>query len=146
MKKEELRKLLSLNDNINILKVETEVNNEGEVKLVYINSNKTKAKCPECGTFSRNIHDTLKSSKMLYLDNSGTKTKLIATKRRFNCKVCKKHFTEDLGLTTKNSNITLKVKQKVLKDCLDKDRSLKRIAEDNHIAENKGNSYKYRYL
>ena len=57
------------------------------------------------------------------------------TKRRFKCTSCNKRITEDLNLTTNSSNISLKVKQKVLKDFMDADKTIKRISLDNHISE-----------
>mgnify|MGYP004483929997 FL=1 len=85
--------------------------------------------------YTSKIHDRLKPSKVLYLNNSGQKTYLIVTKRSFKCTNCNKRITENLNLATNNSNISLKVKQKVLKDLMDADKTIKRISVDNHISE-----------
>jgi len=137
MKNNSIKEILSLDKNLIITSVESEVINKERIKLVSVKSNKKKAKCSRCGTYSKSIHDVLKPSKILYLDNSGEKTYLLVTRRRFNCKKCKKHFTEDLGLTNTNGQLSLKVKQKVLKDFMDKDKTIRSIAEDNHISEDK---------
>lgn len=76
----------------------------------------------------------------MYLEIVGEKTYLVVTKRRFKCKKCKKSFTEDLGFTNKNGKVSLKVKQKVLKDFLDKNKTVKDIAKDNHISEDTARS------
>ena len=134
MNKDDLRKILSLESHINILKVE-KIKNKEETLNVYVMSSKKKIKCPECMKYTSKIHDRLKPSKVLYLNNSGQKTYLIVTKRRFKCTSCNKRITEDLNLTTNSSNISLKVKQKVLKDFMDADKTIKRISLDNHISE-----------
>lgn len=137
MKNNAIKEILSLDKDLEIINVESEVLNKVKIKLVSVKSRKKKARCTECGKYSSSVHDVLKPSKILYLDNAGEKTYLLVTRRRFNCKSCKRHFTEDLGLTNKNRQISLKVQQKVLKDFMDKDKSLKRIAEDNHISVDK---------
>lgn len=135
MKKDYLKKLLSLESSINIIKVEKVKSKNSEELNIYISSSKKKVKCPKCSKYTDKIHDKLKPSKILYLDNSGIKTYLIITKRRFKCSICNKRITEDLNLTTSKSTISLKVKQKVLKDFMEADKTIKRIAIDNHISE-----------
>ena len=125
MKKDDLKKIFSLESHINILKIE-KVKDKEEALNVYVMSNKKKIKCPECMKYTSTIHDRLRPSKVLYLNNSGQKTYLIVTKRRFKCTSCNKRITEDLNLTTNSSNISLKVKQKVLKDFMDADREQKK--------------------
>lgn len=134
MKKDDLKKILSLESHINILKIE-KVKDKEEALNVYVMSNKKKIKCPECMKYTSTIHDRLRPSKVLYLNNSGQKTYLIVTKRRFKCTNCNKRITEDLNLAANRSNISLKVKQKVLKDFMDADKTVKRISLDNHISE-----------
>ena len=132
MKKEEVRKLLGLNSSIDVIRIEEK---KGE-KYVYIKSNKKKARCKICNNFSKKIHDYLKPSKIKYLKNSGSNTYLVVTKRRFDCKYCGKSFTEDLELTSKNCNISSKTKQMILKECLDRDRTLEAIASSNNVSVN----------
>ncbi|MGN1330831.1 MAG: transposase family protein [Clostridia bacterium] len=130
MKKEEIRTLLSLDATIDIVKVESVKEKGRNVKYVHIKSNKKKVRCTNCNNFSNKIHDYLKLCKITYLKNSGEDTYLIVHKRRFECKYCKKSFTEDLGLNSKKSSISNKTKQMILKECLDRDKTLKAIAND----------------
>lgn len=136
MKKDDLRKLLNLDSTIDITKIEIK-NEKGKTnKLVYVKSNKKKVRCNICGNFSNKVHDYLKPSKITYLKNSGEDTYLIVQKRRFECKKCNKSFTEDLGLSNKNCNISNKTKQLILKECLDRDRTLESIAKDCNTSVN----------
>lgn len=131
MKKEDLRKLLKLSCNIDIISVE-EANNR---IMISIKSNKKKVRCPHCNQFSNRIHDYLKPSRIDYLNIAGVNSYLIAYKRRFECLKCNKSFTEDLGLTNKNENVSLKTKQKILSDCMNRDNTIKQIANDNNVSE-----------
>ena len=130
MKKDDARKLLKLDESIDVIKVEVKKEKGMDVKYVYVKSNKKKARCNKCNNFSNKIHDYLKPSKITYLKNSGENTYLIVHKRRFECKYCNKSFTEDLGLYSKKSNISNKTKQLILKECLDRDRTLDAIARE----------------
>ena len=131
MKKNELRRVLRLNEDIDIISVEEETNRI----MISIKSNKKKVRCPLCNEFTNKIHDYLKPSRIDYLNTAGVNTYLIAYKRRFECKKCSKSFTEDLGLTQKNQNISLKTKQKILSDCMNRDKTIKQIANDNNVSE-----------
>ena len=95
MKKEELKKILKLDERIDIIKIDDEDNK----LMVSIKSNKKKVRCPYCNEFSSKIHDYLKPSRIDYLNIYDKTTFLIAYKRRFECNKCNKSFTEDLGLT-----------------------------------------------
>ena len=130
MKKEEMRALLSLEATIDIVKVEILKEKGRNVKYVHIKSNKKKVRCTKCNNFSNKIHDYLKPCKITYLKNSGEDTYLIVYKRRFECKYCKKSFTENLGLNSRKCKISNKTKQMILKECLDRDKTLKAIAND----------------
>ena len=103
--------------------------------MISIKSNKKKQRCPHCNEFSNRIHDYLKPSRIDYVSNTGVNTYLIAYKKRFKCLKCNKSFTEDLGLTSKNGNISLKTKQKILSDCMNRDKTIKQIASDNNVSE-----------
>ena len=131
MKKDDVRKLLRLNDMIDILSVEEENNRI----TVFIKSMKKKVRCPRCNEFSNKIHDYLKPSRIDYLTISGLHSYLIAYKRRFECFHCNKSFTEDLELTNKNANVSIMLKKNILKDCLDRDKTLKQISYDNNVSE-----------
>lgn len=140
MAKKDIKSMLSLDTSIEVTNVEKEVEKKIAINKVYIRSNKKKVRCPKCNKFSDKIHDYLRPSKVLYLDIVGEKTYLIVTKRRFKCSNCNKSFTEDMGLTNKNGNTSLKVKQKILKDFLDKNKTIKDIARDNHVSEDTARS------
>ena len=131
MKKEEIRTLLGLDATIDIVKVES-LKEKGR----NIKSNKKKAKCTKCNNFSNKIHDYLKPCKITYLKNSGEDTYLIVYKRRFECKYCKKSFTENLGLNSRKCKISNKTKQMILKECLDRDKTLEALAKDCNISVN----------
>ena len=131
MKKEEVKKLLNLDSTIDIIKIESK---DGGID-VHIKSNKKKARCTTCNNFSKNVHDYLKPSKVTYLKNSGLKTNLIIHKRRFECEHCNKSFTEDIGLTLKGDKISIKVKQSILRDFLNRDKTVKEIARSNGVSE-----------
>ena len=131
MKKEELRKILKLSESVDVISVEEENNRV----IISIKSNKKKVRCPYCKRFSSRIHDYLKPSRIDYLSTAGVNTYLIAHKRRFECSICKKSFTEDLGLTNKNGNVSLKTQQKILLDCMNRDKTIKQIAIDNNVSE-----------
>lgn len=131
MKKAEAKILLKLGGDIDIIRIE-EIDNK---VLVHIKSNKKKSRCPKCGKFSSKIHDYLKAIRIDYLKSAGVNTYLIAYKRRFECSHCKKSFTENLGLTSRNGNISLKVKQAILKDCMDRDKTIRKIGKDNNVSD-----------
>ena len=135
MKKDDFKKLLNLGDLIDVIKVEEKIENGIIIKLVHIKSNKKKARCTKCDTFSNKVHDYLKPSKITYLKNSGSNTYLVVYKRRFKCGNCSKSFTEDLRLSSKGCNISNKTKQMILKQCLDRDRTIKTIAEECNTSE-----------
>ena len=151
MKKEEIKTLLSLDATIGIVKVESLKEKGRNVKYVHIKSNKKKVRCTKCNNFSNKIHDYLRPCKITYLKNSGEDTYLIVHKRRFECKYCKKTFTEDLGLNSKKSSISNKTKQMILKECLDRDKTLEAIAKDcnksvNIVRKYCINTYKSRII
>ena len=137
MKTSEVKKILSLEAHIEIKEIRKRKEEKIEVNEIHIKSRRKKVRCPVCNQFSSKVHDYLKPSKILYLDIVGEKTYLIVSKRRFECKKCNRSFTEDIGLTNYDGNISLKVKQKILRDFLDKNKSLKDIAISNHVSEDK---------
>ena len=64
MKKQDFKKLLNLRDSIDVIKIEEKLENGIIIKLVHVNSNKKKARCTKCDTFSNKVHDCLKLSKI----------------------------------------------------------------------------------
>ena len=109
MKKDELRRALRLNEDIDIISVEEETNRI----MISIKSNKKKVRCPLYNEFTNKIHDYLKPSRIDYLNTAGVNIYLIAYKRRFECKKCSKSFTEDLGLTQKSQKEVYKKMVKI---------------------------------
>lgn len=131
MEKDEVKKVLRLEENIAVLKVE-EINNK---LIVHVKNNKKKVRCPHCNMFSNKIHDYLKPTRVDYGKSIDKYVYLVVNKRRFECKKCNKPFTECLGLTSKNGNISLKTKQSILKDCLNRDKTIKQIGIENNVSE-----------
>ena len=131
----ELEMLLKLGEDYKIEKQE-EKNEKGKtIKIIYIRCKKKKDKCPVCGKYTKSVHDKLKPIELKYLKVVEYDLKIIITKRRFICHCCKKKFTENVGINNKRSNISNKLKQKVLKDLLSYNLSLKYIANENNISE-----------
>ena len=135
MTKDDIRKILNLEDWIDIMKIERKVEESNSVKYIHIKSNKKKARCPKCNKFSKKIHDYLKPNKITYLKNSEEETYLIVYKRRFECDICKKSFTEDLGINGLRNKISHKTKQKILKLCMDRDKTINSIAKETNTSE-----------
>jgi len=136
MKKDDVRKILNLDGTLDITKVEVNKEKGKNYKYVYVKSNKKKARCSKCNNFSNKIHDYLKPMKITYLKNSEEDTYLIVSKRRFKCKYCNKTFTEDLGLNSKRNSISNKIKQLILKECLDRDKTIEAIPKDTNTSAN----------
>ena len=78
----------------------------------------------------------MKQSKIKYLKSAEYQTYIIIRKRRFICHKCNIKFTENIDLNNKNKNISNKLEQKVLKDLLEYNLSLKYIAKENNITDN----------
>ena len=62
-------------------------------------------------------------------------TKILITKKQFICHRCNKKFTESLDLNMKNHTLSNKLEQKVLRDLLNYNLSLKYKAKENNISE-----------
>lgn len=135
MKKNDVEKLLSLDDKLTVEKVENQTIDKKQVLLVHVKGKKDKARCPICNKFTNGLYQRGKPQKILYLKNSEQPTYLVVCKRRFKCKLCNKIFTEDLGITNKKDRISLKLKQKISKDLLDINKTLKSIAIENNVTE-----------
>lgn len=134
MKKNEVKKLLGFDDSIDIINIESENIGGKTIKKVFIKSNKKKVRCPRCGNFSHKIHDYLKPSKITYLKTAGEETYLIIKKRRFECKDCNKSFTEDISVVDKGKKISNKTRFSILKDLLDRDKTIDTIAREHGVS------------
>lgn len=111
----EIEKLLKLGDDLKITKIE-EVNQE---KLIYVESKRNKVRCTKCNCFTKSVHDKLKPMVIKDLKIYEYHTKLIVTKRRFNCYKCQSRFTEELNINEKNRSISKKLRLKIQLDLLD---------------------------
>ena len=131
----ELEKMLSLGSDYKIEKQE-EKNEKGKrIKIVYVSCKKKKDKCPECGKYTSSVHDKLKPIEIKYLKIVEYDVKVVITKRRFICHNCKKQFTENVEINNKRCSISNKLKQKILKELLRYNLSLKYIANENNVSE-----------
>ena len=131
----ELEKLLELGNDYKIEGNSEIKENNKRIKLIYVTCKKNKDKCPCCGKYTRSIHDKLKPIEIKYLKVVEYETRIMIIKRRFICHSCNKKFTEKVNLNQKNCSISNKLKQKILKDLLNYNLSLKYIAESNNISE-----------
>ena len=103
------------------------------IKVIYVESKNKKDKCPICDEYTSSIHDRLKPIEIKYLKVIEQATKINIFKKRFICHKCKKKFTENVDLNQKGKTISNKLEQKVLKDLLNYNLSIKYIAETNGI-------------
>lgn len=129
----ELERLLGLGKEYKIIKVEEIKKGELTIQQIYVENIKKKVRCPECNHFTNSIHDRLKPIHMKSLKIYEKATEIIQIKRRFICNNCGKRFTEISELNEKNASITNKLKQKILKDLLNYNLSLKYISEENRV-------------
>lgn len=136
LKVKELERLLNLGKDYTIEKQEEKIEKNKTVKVIYITCKKKKEKCPTCGSYTSSIHDKLKPIELKYLKIVEYNVKIVIIKRRFICHKCKKKFTENVDLNNEGCSISNKLKQKVLKDLLSYNESLKSIAKNNNISDN----------
>ena len=128
----DLEKILKL-ENYKIIKIEERNEDNKMVKVVYVESKNKKDKCPICDEYTSSIHDRLKPIEIKYLKVIEQDTKINIVKKRFICHKCKKKFTENVDLNQKGKTISNKLEQKILKDLLNYNLSIKYIAESNGI-------------
>ena len=129
----EIEKLLNLKE-YKILKIEERKEENKMKKIIYIESKKRKEKCPICGEYTKSVHDKLNPMEIKYLKIMEQETKINIIKKRFICHKCNKKFTEKLALNEKGKTISTKLEQKILKDLLNYNLSLKYIAESNGVS------------
>ena len=129
---DEVTKLLKL-EKYKIIKIEERSENSKMKKIIYLESKNKKEKCPICGEYTKSIHDKLKPIELKYLKIAEIDTKVNIIKKRFICHKCKKKFTENVDLNSKGKTISNKLEQKILKDLLNYNLSIKYIAESNEV-------------
>jgi len=99
MKKDDLKKLIGISDkHINVINIKDEIIKEVNYKVVEIKSTKKSYKCPNCGKYTKSVHDKLKPSHIKGMDINGCRSMILVHKRRFICHHCSKKFTEDLNI------------------------------------------------
>ena len=131
------KKLVGLESEVNVLKVEEEIIGNRKCKVIYVANSRTRVRCPYCNKFTRKIHDRLKPIKVKYVKMAEYTTYLKVYKRRFNCPNCNKRFTEDNYINSGGCSLSNKLIQKVLKDLKEYNLTLKYIATNNNISDNK---------
>ena len=129
----DLEKILRL-ENYKIIKIEERSEKEKKIKIIYVESKNKKDKCPICNEYTSSIHDRLKPIEVKYLKVIEQDTKVNIIKKRFVCHKCNKAFTEKLDLNEPRKSISNKLEQKVLKDLLNYNLSIKYIASINNIS------------
>lgn len=129
----DINKLLKL-DNYRIIKIEERSERKRMLKIIYVESKNKKDKCPICSEYTSSIHSKLSPIELKYLKVIEQDTKINIIKKRFICRKCNKVFTEEVDLNNKNKTITNKLEQKILKDLLNYNLSLKYIAENNNVS------------
>ena len=129
----DLEEILKL-ENYKIIKIEERSENNKMIKVIYVESKNKKDKCPICNEYTSSIHDRLKPIEVKYLKVIEQDTKINIVKKRFVCHGCNKKFTEKLDLNENGKSISNKLEQKVLKDLLNYNLSIKYIASINNIS------------
>lgn len=132
----ELEKMLNLGEEYKIEKQEEKKENNKVIKIIYVSCKKKRERCPECGKYTSSIHDKLKPIELKYLKIVEYEVRIVLIKRRFICHKCKKKFTESIDLNNTGCHISNKLKQKILKDLLNYNESLKSIAINNNVSDN----------
>lgn len=132
----EVKKLVGLGNDYKITRIEEMKENNKLCKYVYVEKVTKKERCPICNEYTKSIHDKLKPIKLKYVKAFEYTTYLIVTKRRFICHKCNKKFTESVVLNEENKSISTKLEQKILKDLLEYNLTLKYIAKENNVSDN----------
>lgn len=132
----ELEKLLGLGKEYKIIRIEENKKDNKTIQEIYVENTKKKVRCPECNCFTNSIHDRLKPIYMKSLKIYEIPTVIIQIKRRFICYRCNKRFTEQSELNDKNTSISNKLKQKILKDLKEYNLTLDYIAINNEVSDN----------
>lgn len=141
-----IKKLVSLEPDLTITKVE-EVSRKGKnVKMIHVLNSKVRSRCPHCHKYTKSVHSKLKAMEIKYLEIAGYTTYLVVYKRRFNCKSCKKIFTENNYINGTKKTMSLKLEQKILMDLRDYNLSLSYIAKHNNVSDNTVRNVLKRYM
>ena len=132
----EVLKLLGLEvKQYQIVKLSEEEIDNIITKIIHIKCIKKKYRCPVCSKFTSSIHDTLKPIKLKFMDIAGYNSRIYITKRRFICHNCNKKFTEPTILNERKRTISNQVRNKIRKDSLEYNLSIKYIAKINKVSD-----------
>ena len=132
----DLEKVLSIGKDYKIINCIEREENKKVIKVIYIESKRNKEKCPICNEYTSSIHDKLKPIELKYLKIFEYDCKINIIKKRFICHKCNKRFTENVDINDKGKSISNRLEQKVLKDLLNYNLSIKYISNQNNISEN----------
>ena len=130
----EVEQLLNIGNQYKIIKFEERKEDKKLIKIIYVESKNKKEKCPKCGNYTNSIHDKLSPIELKYLKIVEYDCKINIIKKRFICHNCNKRFTEEVDLNQKGKTISRKLEQKILKDLLDYNLSIKYIGESNNVS------------
>lgn len=130
----EVEQLLNIGNQYKIIKFEERKEDKKMIKIIHVESKNKKEKCPKCGNYTNSIHDKLSPIELKYLKIVEYDCKINIIKKRFICHNCNKRFTEEVDLNQKGKTISRKLEQKILKDLLDYNLSIKYIGESNNVS------------
>ena len=134
----EVKELLGLRNNkVRVIKVEEIKEFNEKVQVVTLIGTTKKVKCPTCSKYTSSVHDKLKPIKIKYNKIVDRKSYLILLKRRFICHRCKKKIVEDLGINLSKKTLSKTLEIKIRKDLLRANFTIKQIAEDNNVSQDK---------
>lgn len=134
----EVKELLGLsNKNIKVIDIDEEQRKDKKIKVVTVIGTTKKIKCPMCEKYTSSIHDTLKPVNLKYVKVAEYDCCLKIIKRRFICHGCNKKIIENLGINNTKRTITNNLEIKIRKDLLRYNYTLKQIAEDNNVSDDK---------
>lgn len=125
---------MNIGEKYKIIKIDERKEEKKMIKIIYVESKTKKDKCPICGEYTSSVHDKLKPIELKYLKIVEYDCRINILKKRFICHKCNKRFTEKVDLNRKGKNISNKLEQKILKDLLDYNLSIKYIAKTNGIS------------
>ena len=125
---------MNIGEQYKIIKFEERKEDKKAIKIIYVESKNKKEKCPKCGNYTNSIHDKLSPIELKYLKIVEYDCKINIIKKRFICHNCNKRFTEEVDLNQKGKTISRKLEQKILKDLLDYNLSIKYIGESNNVS------------
>ena len=131
----DVEQLLNIGSQYKIIKFEERKVDKKMKKVIYVESKNKKVKCPSCGNYTSSIHDRLKPIELKHLKLFEQDSKINIIKKRFICHSCNKKFTEKLDLNQKGKTLSNKLIQKILKDLLDYNLTIRYISINNNVSD-----------